>query len=467
MRRRWFGVLAAFALVFIAACDGSSGASEAPAEPAGAPLIVSARVVCRLVADNLQARSIQATGTDGTQSAVAADGTQYWFFGDTIRTIASGRQDVVPAAIATTRDTNASDCLDLKFKSENGSVAPMIPPGDETTAWPDGVLPLDNGAILFYMVKAVRTSPFYWYVGSVGLGRLNPGSLTGTRLTEVIWDERSGFPSRVVGVRSPIRQDDDVFVYIKTEDGANFVGRAPLASMELASAYTYWDGATWTDEPARAAPMWPPPESLFPADNGVQVTWEPRIGAWLALYNDEMARIAVRTAPDPWGPWSEPVRWLDCQPLVGEEYPYCYTGELHRHLSTESDDRVYMTFASQEPYDVALLELRIGVPIYEWQSGDEYRYAAASPGRGWARGDTALHGLASPPAGDSGGFRSIGDGAYLAAAPSPGLPSAPVYAWARDGVTRYTADALEGWQRGAVAGYTPCAGLAERISGCP
>ena len=465
MRRRWFALVTAGALMLTAGCDGSSGASDGPAPSTGAPVIVSARVVCRLVGDSPNARSAQATGTDGTQSAVAADGTQYWFFGDTVRTTASGRRDVVPAALATTRDTDASDCLDLEFKVENGSVAPMLPRADETTAWPDGVLALDNGAILFYMVKAVRTSPFYWYVSSVGLGRINPGTTTATRITEAIWDEGSGFPSRVVGVRSPILQGDDVIVYIKTEDGPNYVARAPLASIELASAYMYWDGEQWTDDPASARPMWETRVSGVPADNGVQVSWEPDTGKWLALYNDEMARIAVRTADQPWGPWSEPVGWLDCQPLVGDAYPYCYTGELHRHLTDEADARLYMTFASQEPYDVSLVELYVGAPIHEWRSGDAYRYSPASPGAGWSDEGIAFYGLIDEP--DDGGFARIGESAWAAASPSPGLPSIPVYAWARDGVTRYSARALDGWERGDAVAYTPCAPLAREFFRCP
>ena len=79
-------------------------------------------------------------------------------------------RDVIQASVATSTDFDGSDCVRFGFKAAQGIAQPLFPRGDETTAWPDGVLPLDDGSIDFYMVRAVRTSPFAWYVDSVGLG---------------------------------------------------------------------------------------------------------------------------------------------------------------------------------------------------------------------------------------------------------------------------------------------------------
>jgi hypothetical protein len=278
------------------------------------PVIAAVRLVCRLVADNPQAADVSITGADGTQSVVV-DGRGYWFFGDTVRTGPAGRADVIPAAVATTSDADPSDCIDLQFKANDGVAQPMFPKLDETTAWPDGVLALDNGAILFYMVKAYRQSPFAWHVGAVGLGRLPPGAITGTRLTEKIWDEHSGFGSRIAGVRSPILVGEDVIAYLRTDAGHNYAVRAPLAQIQLLDAYTYWDGEGWTPDESRAEPLWTDEPSTLPADNGVQVTRDAVTGKWLALYNGHLSSLKVRVADEPWGPWSAPVTWLDCRPL--------------------------------------------------------------------------------------------------------------------------------------------------------
>jgi hypothetical protein len=346
----------------------------------GLPVVMSVRAVCRLAADSPSAVAAGITGVDGTQSVVAGpDARSYWFFGDTVRQ-AGGRQEVIPAAMATTTDVDASDCLDLEFKTApDGLVTAMFPRLDETTAWPDGVFRLQDGTIYFYLVKAYRQSPFAWHVGSVGLGRIPSGSTDGERLVETVWDERSGFGARVAGARSPVRVGDDVVVYLALEDGRNVVAKAPGDRIGEPGAYTYWDGEAWSSEPREAAAMWTSEDDGFPPDNGVQVTFDERAGTWVALYNDGMASVKVRIADQPWGSWSEPITWFDCLPLVEELYPFCYTGELHRHL-TRGDGLLYMTISSQKPYDVTLLELHMGQAIHEWRARDGVaRYAATAP----------------------------------------------------------------------------------------
>ena len=184
----WWLTAALFVAALAGACDDASGGAPVTtplvALDDGLPVVMSVRVVCRLASDSPSAVAAQITGADGSQSVVAG-GRSYWFFGDTVRK-AADRQDVIPAAVATTDDIDARDCLDLRFKTVNGGAEPLFPRLDETTAWPDGVLALDDGSIVFYMVKAYRESPFAWHVGSVGLGRIPAGAVDGERVIETI-----------------------------------------------------------------------------------------------------------------------------------------------------------------------------------------------------------------------------------------------------------------------------------------
>ncbi len=473
------------AAALVSACTHSPGGRAAGSgderrlepEP-GAPVVVAARAVCHLIADNPDSAVAKVTGADGAPSVVV-DGRAYWFFGDTVRTGPGGRQDVIPAALATSTDTDGSDCVRLDFKKAGGLAQPMFPRLEETTAWPDGILPLDDGSIVFYMVKVTRESPFAWHVSSVGLGRMDARSLEGTRTVEAIWDERSGFRARVAGVRSPVRHGDDVVVYIRTDDGANYVAKAPLSRIGERDAYVYWDGAQWSPRPQDAQPMWPVSrESGFPADNGVSVTFDKRSGRWLAIYNGDLATIDARTAPDPWGPWSEPVTWLDCRPLSGAAYPFCYSAEIHRELSQDGAT-AYVTFSGQKPYDVSLVELHFGVAIHEWRAaGGDLRYAAASPGRDYTDTGVAFYasdrpgpGLAPVFAADDGTYTlDAGDGEpafyTYAAAPSAGLVlTQPVFRYSNGGHEALDAGSRPGWQRGEVAFYAACATPSEN-TGC-
>lgn len=476
----------------LSACNTSgSGAGASPTTTPGdaaneTPVIVSARLVCRLIADNASAAAATITGADGSQSALPggpAGGPAYWFFGDTVRTGPGGRADVIPAALAMSDDRDARDCVDLTFKATNGVAQPMLPRGDETTAWPDGVLPLEDGSILFYMVKAYRQSPFAWNVGAVGLGRIPPGSTTAVRISEKIWDDQSGFGTRVTGVRSPILLGNDVIAYLRTDDGKNFVVRAPLDRIDDAPSYTYWTGSTWSASPAAARPLWEDEPSTLPADNGVQVTFDERSGRWLAIYNGHLSSIKARTAPEPWGPWSEPVTWVDCRTFVEDVYPYCYSAELHRQLSRDDGNVLYVTVSSQRPYDVALLELHRATAIREWRDArGVLRYAAAAPGEGYEDDGVAFY----ASAGEAPGLvpvYEVSDGEryeYTRSAPEDGAPAfyayadaqdgpvqtMPVYRWQRDGAEALSAGQLDGWERGSVAFHVPCTTALSEKSAC-
>jgi len=476
----------AFALcvvaTWLAACSNSPGghAASPTTSPEArtasvAPVVVAARTVCRLIADNPDAAVAQLRGADGAPS-IAVGGRAYWFFGDAVRNGPGGRQDVIPAAIATSADVDGRDCVRLAFKTANGAAEPMFPRLEETTAWPDGVLPLDDGSIAFYMVKVTRTSPFAWYVSGIGLGRMAAGTTDGTREVETIWDERSGFGARVSGARSPVRVGDDVIVFLHTDPGANYAARAPIARMGEAAAYTYWTGTAWSPRAQDAQPLWTAPATGFPADNGAQVSFDPASGQWMAVVAASMARVEVRTAPQPWGPWSAPTAWFDCRPLVEDVYPYCYSGELHPELSHDPAT-AYLTFSSQKPYDVTLVELHLGVAIREWLREDgAARYAAASPGDRYSDRGVAFYASAAPAPGLAAVYER--DGAYTLAAAGGATAAFYAYAAATDGVVRTvpvyrwqkgSAEALDtrtrdGWQRGEIAFYAVCQAAEER--GC-
>jgi hypothetical protein len=216
--------------------------------------------------------------------------------------------------------------------------------------------------------------------------------------------------------------------------------------------------------------MWPAVQgSPLPGDNGVSVTYDERAHTWLAMYDGDLATIKVRTADDPWGPWSEPTTWIDCRTLVEDVYPYCYSAEIHRELSRD-DATLYVTFSSQKPYDVTLVELHLGVAIHEWRgTSGELRYAAATPGDGFEdagiafyASDRAAPGLAPVYRAADGTYTLVdpGGGApafYTYAAPATGaVHTQPVYRWRLDGHEALDAGDRARWQRSDVAFYVAC-----------
>jgi hypothetical protein len=209
--------------------------------------------------------------------------------------------------------------------------------------------------------------------------------------------------------------------------------------------------------------------SSLPSDNGVQVTFDERSGKYLALYNAHLLTASVRVADDPWGPWSEPVTWFDCRRIAEDVYPHCYTGELHRQLSRDGGDTLYVTVSSQRPYDVTLMELHLGDAVHEWRAGDgTLHYAFASPGEGYEDRGVAFYAADRGAPGLAALYEV--DGSYLlsrdtdtappfyayAAASDGPVRTKPVYRYEREGVSALSVDAREGWTRGEIAFHVPC-----------
>jgi hypothetical protein len=194
------------------------------------------------------------------------------------------------------------------------------------------------------------------------------------------------------------------------------------------------------------------------------------------VYNANFRAVKVRLADQPWGPWSEPVTWFDCQPLAGEYYPFCYSSAMHNELTPADGSKIYVTFANPEPYDVTLVELRLGVAVHAWtRDGEPIRYAPNAPDSSYTDAGVAFYASDAPMTGltpifeTSLGAQSHGPAApaldatpvfYAYAAPSAGpIHTRPVYRWEKDGQEILDAAERDGWVRGDIAFYVPCIDL--------
>ena len=82
-------------------------------------VVIGEKKLCSFVSSNQT--NVGITGEDGGES-VRMGSTTYFAFGDTNTT--SGQ---LPNSVATTTDTDASDCFTMTSKSSAGSAVPMLP----------------------------------------------------------------------------------------------------------------------------------------------------------------------------------------------------------------------------------------------------------------------------------------------------------------------------------------------------
>ena len=97
--------------------------------------------------------------------------------------------------------------------------------------------------------------------------------------------------------------------------------------------------------------------------NELSVSYNAYLGQYLAVHSFLLSgEIVGRTAPQPWGPWSEPVTLWKVQARREKPLPYpplMYAGKEHPELSREGGRILYLTYVEFEEYFPHLVEVTI------------------------------------------------------------------------------------------------------------
>jgi|CXWL01.1.fsa_nt_gi 4-amino-4-deoxy-L-arabinose transferase-like glycosyltransferase len=399
--------------------------------PVGAaPAIVYARQLCSLSNDDADAAYIQ--GADGGLSVVVGDRT-WWLFGDTLFADASGKQ-IEQNSIAWSQELRPDGCPRLHYYAgENGVALPFIPKDGSLTVWPSGAWATGDHTLDFYTAYVYGSGPYSYTVGEIGLARLDTETMAVTTLSRGLFTAESGFVSRVINVQ-PVELGDSgqLRIILQTEAGTKLLARAPLSELADLTAYEYWNGAAWSSKPADAEALWPAAaasatnlELLANFENGAHFAWNEGLRKYVAITNVGYAEVGARVADRLEGPWSEPQPWLDCLTFAEARVPTCYSPLQHPQLSPNGGRTLITTLTRMDRYQSIVLELTLGLPIHEFHRGEEARYAAESPGDGWADEGVAF----------------FASGVELAG-------FTPVYRWSNGSEAVYNpAPPANGWQR--------------------
>lgn len=391
-------------------------------------MAIDARVVCSL--SNEDALASLVTGADGGSSVPVA-GKTWWLFGDTIFRGDSGKQ-IEPNSIASSRELSATGCPKLEYLSQDGIAVPFIEKDGSLTVWPTGAWPADDGkSFYFYTAYVYGSGPYSYTVDDIGIGSFDTQTRETTILTRRLWDETSGFASRVLHVQPvEVSEDGYLLLFLHTESGAKLLSRAAITDLANPSAYGFWDGATWSDQPSKAASLWAPEpqasevEQLTRFENGASVAWNEALQRYVALVNVGFDRVGARTAEHLEGPWSEPAPWLDCLAFARPRVPACYSPQQHPVYARDGGRTLYATISAIEPYETQFVEITLGSPVHEYSLDGAIRYSL-TPLAGWEDEGVAF---------------------YASERERPGFVT--LYAWERGDAVRYAADSPgDGFQR--------------------
>lgn len=426
------------ALLILRAFDSSTATTGATLPHDAPPAAIDARVLCSLSNDDALAALV--TGADGGTSVVVGD-TTWWLFGDTIFRGDSGKQ-IEANSIASSTERRPDGCPRLVYHAENGIAVPFIEKNGSLTVWPTGGFPNGDGGdgmLNLYTAYVYGSGPYSYSVDEVGAARLNTATMQTEVLNRRLWDESSGFPSRVI-LAQPVEVNDDdqeLRVVLHAQNTSKYLARVAPDRFADASAYEYWNGASWSASPADVAALWSlpvvadPVEQLLHFENGASIAWNPALNKYVALVNAGFDGIGARVADRLEGPWSEPVRWLDCLAFANARVPTCYSPQQHPSYNSEDGRRIYATISAIEPYETQFFEITLGDAIHEWRDGDRIIYAPAISSDQWEDQGVAF---------------------YASAVEHPGF--VPVFEWTRGGESRFAPSSPgDGWSSTGGAGF--------------
>lgn len=154
-----------------------------------------------------------------------------------------------------------------------------------------------------------------------------------------------------------------IYIYgsvLRAQQHECMLARAPVDGIADPGRYEYLVTAQpkWSRNPGDAISI------LTGMPTEMSVSYNPYLGGYLAVYSWEISgRIIGRTAPQPWGPWSDPVvLWTPQVPLRNPlvyNGPLIYAGKEHPELAKMNGQIIYLTCVEFEEYFPRLIEVEL------------------------------------------------------------------------------------------------------------
>ena len=288
-------------------------------------------------------------GMDGAFSIPLANSQALWLFGDTfLGRIADGTRQIAgglsnSGAIVSPANVRPR-CRGAAFIGGHEAVqvigTPDIP-GD-VRVWPGDGIERDGVVWLYYIV--VDASPgvaggFQVLGYGVVSGRGAPPTFAPSK--QLLWKHPSpSFGTSVIAVGDQLY----VFGTRPAEDGSLrtdvLLARAPLdGALDSASSYSYrTESGAWSADPSLAAPVTAGGPEMSVRYNAFRRTYVafsiPPFGS----------TIEMRTAEEPWGPWSEARTVGQCELPYDVPEAFCAGAKQHVELDREGGREVVLTY---------------------------------------------------------------------------------------------------------------------------
>ena len=271
-----------------------------------------------------------------------------WVFGDTLfnpasvdgsnlrSSTAAWADPTQPLTLSEPVDANGAPQQFLPFTAEETQFnASTGTPQDRIAVWSGAPITVgvDEG-IVWYLKTHIRPGFLNYEHLGVGLARIKSGQTTATREPELLFG-----PTEPLFV-NPARFGDWVYLYGNAGHGAGnrlMLARVPLTQVGQRGAYEFWTGTGWSQRLESAVALF----GNVPGE--LSVSYNPHLGAYLAVYADVLAGQAVaRLASQPQGPWGPAVNLFKMR--AAQTQGFSYAAREHPHLSRDGGRTLFITY---------------------------------------------------------------------------------------------------------------------------
>lgn len=305
------------------------------------------------------------TGADGAYSVSLSDNKILWLYGDTwigeIRENKHVNSSLINNSVAIQDGKNPIDASVVFFfgKTPEGKPDAFIKPTDRNGwFWIYDGLMTEKGLYLF-LIQIDRTgdksAPGFKIIGT-WLGHvLNPNQLPDKwkiKQYRIPWEKHTASGDIIFG-SSVLIHKGFVYIYGTSEDIKDGVhhkfmilAKVPTDSLAEFNTWRFFSDGNWVGNFLSASRI------CSDMANEYSVSYLPVFNKYIAVYteNSVSENIVIREAPEPYGPWSDPVSIYKCPEVRWDADIFCYAAKAHPDLTSAPDELIITYVANSNDF---------------------------------------------------------------------------------------------------------------------
>lgn len=128
------------------------------------------------------------------------------------------------------------------------------------------------------------------------------------------------------------------------------LARAPEGGLAKFDRWQFFTNGKWSTDHTEAGRI------CGGVANEYSVSYLPALGKYIAVYSpsNRTDDIVARLAPNPWGPWDDPVSFYQCPEARRDPTIICYAAKGHPEISQAPNELIVTYIANSTDFDTML-----------------------------------------------------------------------------------------------------------------